>query len=67
MAELSPEAAPYDPYTMGGSMKRKIVNPALIEERARCSFSNEEAYHVAYPADQREEMGIYDILIKKHP
>ena len=37
MADLSRDA-PFDPKVMGGSIKRKIVNPALIEERAKCSF-----------------------------
>ena len=66
MANLSQDA-PFDPKVMGGSMKRKIVNPALLEERAKCTFDREEAYRVAYPAEQREEFAVYDALIKKYP
>jgi len=33
MAEKS-----WDAKTLGGSWKRKIVNPDLAEERAKCNF-----------------------------
>ena len=41
----------FDPYTMGGSIKRKIVNPLLIEERAKCTFDREEAYVTLFPEE----------------
>ena len=66
MAELSQDA-PFDPKVMGGSIKRKIVNPALVEERAKCSFDKNEAFRLAFPVEQREEFAIYDALVKKHP
>ena len=28
----------FDPEVLGGSMKRGIVNPLLIKERAKCNF-----------------------------
>ena len=28
----------FDPAVLGGSIKRGIVNPDLVEERARCAF-----------------------------
>ena len=32
----------WDAARLGGSMKRKIVNPDLIEERAKCAFDQTE-------------------------
>ena len=66
IADLSQDTQ-FDSKVLGGSLKRKIVNPALIEERARCTFDREEAFRVAFPADQREEFTVYDTLIKKYP
>jgi len=54
MNELN-QAAVFDPEVMGGSIKRGIVNPLLIKERARCSFDKEEAYTVLFPEEQRVE------------
>ena len=66
MADLSRDA-PFDPKVMGGSIKRKIVNPALIEERAKCSFDKDEAYRMIFNADTREEFEVFDALLKKYP
>ena len=32
----------WDSAKLGGSMKRNIVNPDLIEERAKCAFDQKE-------------------------
>lgn len=32
----------FDPNVLGGSIKRGIVNPVLIEERAKCAFDQTE-------------------------
>ena len=52
MVELSQEQV-FDPEVLGGSIKRKIVNPELVKERALCSFNREEAYKVLVPPDIR--------------
>ena len=39
----------FDPKVLGGSVEKKIVNPDLIEERAKCTFDKEEAYNIVYP------------------
>ena len=52
---------------MGGSIKRRIVNPDLLEERAKCNFDKEEAKRVIYPAEQLAEFKFYEDLVKKHP
>jgi len=38
----------FDPRTMGGSIKRKIMNPDLLEERAKCDFDQIEAYRTMF-------------------
>ena len=57
----------FDPNTMGGSIKRKIVNPLLVEERAKCTFDKEEAYITLFPEEQRYEYSLFEGLMKKHP
>ena len=52
MVELSQEQV-FNPEELGGSIKRKIVNPELIKERARCTFDRIEAQKVLIPADIR--------------
>jgi len=52
MVELSQDSV-FDPEVMGGSIKRKIVNPVLVRERERCTFDKAEAYKVLFPEDQR--------------
>ena len=34
--------------TSGGSIKRQIVNPDLLEERAKCTFDPEEIKKLIY-------------------
>ena len=41
----------FDPEVLGGSIKRKIVNPLLLEERAKCNFSIAEARRALYNDD----------------
>lgn len=50
MVELNPVQV-FDPKVLGGSIKRRIVNPELLEERAKCNFDQNEARKVIYPAD----------------
>ena len=52
---------------MGGSWKRKIVNPLLVKEREKCSFNTAEARKVVYDKTMLEEFEVYEKLVKKHP
>ena len=52
---------------MGGSIKRKIVNPDLLEERAKCNFDRDEAFKVLYPEEKIAEFKLFHALVKKHP
>ena len=47
MAERTKEQK-FDPEVLGGSIKRKIVNPILIKERAKCNFDKNEGYKTIY-------------------
>ena len=66
MEKLTQEQ-PFDPAVMGGSIKRKIVNPLLVAERAKCDFDREEALRAVYNAEQRAEFELVGALLKKHP
>lgn len=57
----------FDPRVMGGSIKRGIVNPDLVEERAKCNFDQEQAYKLYYDEDIRSEMEWVFRLLKKYP
>ena len=48
----SKEDQAFDPQDLGGSIKRKIVNPLLIAEREKCNFDKNEALNTLYSADQ---------------
>jgi len=52
---------------MGGSIRRKIVNPILVSERAKCSFNREEAFKTLFSPLMRDEFDIFNKIIKKHP
>ena len=66
MAELQPDLI-FDPQVMGGSIKRRIVNPDLLEERAKCNFDRDEAKKVMYQAEMLAEIQFYEDLVKKYP
>ena len=57
----------FDPRTMGGSIKRKIMNPDLLEERAKCDFDQIEAYRTIFDENQRKEFDIYHRMVEKYP
>ena len=66
MAQANKEQT-FDPETMGGSIKRKIVNPLLVAERQKCNFDQEEAYIKIFPSEMRQEIETNEALLKKHP
>ena len=41
----------FDPEVLGGSIKRKIVNPLLVSERAKCDFDMDEGKNTLYTKD----------------
>ena len=53
----------FDPRVMGGSIKRKIVNPDLAEERSKCNFDKEQAYLLFYDEETRYEFDFVFRLI----
>ena len=57
----------FDPKVLGGSIKRKIVNPDLAEERAKCNFDKEQAFLLFYDEETRFEFDFVFRLIKKYP
>lgn len=52
---------------LGGSIKRKIVNPDLIEERAKCNFNQQELAEFVAGKDNLDEMRIIKEEILKDP
>ena len=64
MAEMSQDTSS-DPKVMGGSIKRRIVNPDLVKERTECSFDRERVYKLIFPIEKWETFGIYHALVKK--
>ena len=43
--------AEFDPKILGGSVKRGIVNPDLLEERAKCNFDQSELKYYIFGTD----------------
>ena len=66
MAEHSKQFE-FDTEALGGSIKNKIVNPLLLEERAKCNFDKREAFCLLYSEDIRQEFAYGEALMKKHP
>ena len=58
---------PFDPETMGGSVKRQITNPLLVKERSNINFDRQEAFEALYSPATRYEFDRIDALCKKHP
>ena len=57
----------FDPEVLGGSIKRKIVNPMLVAERAKCNFDKNEGYNTLYSSDQRFEFDFFNKALAKRP
>lgn len=56
-----------DHPTIGGSIKNKIVNPDLLEERAKCNFDKEEVTKIITTDFALNYYKPWIELIKKHP
>ena len=57
----------FDPKILGGSVKRNIVNPDLIEERAKCSFDKQELASFMYSEESLKELQEILEFIKTNP
>ena len=57
----------FDTEILGGSIKRGIVNPNLIEERKNKNFDAEEAFVFLVGEDVRNQVKKMTELRKKYP
>ena len=57
----------FDASVLGGSVKHKIVNPDLLDERAKCDFDKQELVDYIIPAQTQERIKKFSALIEKHP
>ena len=57
----------FDPKVFGGSIERKIVNPALQEEREKCTLDKVEAYEALYSPEIRAEFEIVEDFLRNYP
>jgi hypothetical protein len=49
--QMSKSADNFDPKVLGGSVKRGIFNPDLLEERAKCNFNQREMANYLFKAE----------------
>ena len=59
--------AEFDPKVLGGSVKRKIVNPDLLEERNKCNFDQKEMALLIIGADHINYIKQIDEWASRHP
>ena len=64
---MSRNADDFDPGVLGGSVKRGIVNPDLLEERAKCNFDQREMANYLFKADLVLQVEKINNWIVKHP
>jgi len=57
----------FDPKVLGGSIQRGIVNPDLLEERAKCTFDQKELTLFLHGQKMIDEMDDVVAFTKKHP
>ena len=57
----------FNPAILGESVKRNIVNPDLLEERAKCDFNKQELLNYLLPAETQERLKKFTDLINKYP
>ena len=65
--EMQQEQTVFDPKELGGSIKRRIVNPDLVEEREKCDFDRNEAYTTLFSEQSREAFDLVATMVRKHP
>lgn len=57
----------WDPKYLAGSIKRNIVNPDLIEERAKINFDKQELAEFVISKETLEEMKVINEEIHLNP
>ena len=57
----------FDPQILGGSLKRGIVNPDLLEERAKCTFDQQELELFIHGKEMVSELESMVEFMKTHP
>ena len=57
----------FDPKILGGSVKRGIVNPDLLEERAKCNFDQDELKYYIFGTDLVTMVEKVSDYITTHP
>ena len=57
----------FDPKILGGSVKRGIVNPDLLEEREKCDFDQRELTLSIFGKENVEYIEQVDSFIERHP
>jgi hypothetical protein len=67
MTAKSKDIVEWDSNLLGGSWKRQIVNPALEEERKKCTFDQKELARFVFTEPVYDLMQDMDQLLKKHP
>ena len=56
----------FDP-SLGGSVRLGIVNPDLLEERAKCNFDKEEMTHLLFGQEMIDYVRMISGYLDKHP
>ena len=57
----------FDPKVLGGSVKRGIVNPDLLEERKKCNFDQRELCLFMFGKDMVFFVETVIDYVEKHP
>ena len=57
----------FDPQVLGGSVKRGIVNPDLIEERQKCDFDQREMAYYLFGEELLNSIESTHDFIESHP
>ena len=57
----------FDSKILGGSVKRGIVNPDLLEEREKCDFDQRELTLSIFGKENVEYIEQVDSFIERHP
>ena len=57
----------FNPKVLGGSVKRGIVNPDLLEERAKCDFDQREMIHFLFGAENVKYVETLHDFIEANP
>ena len=57
----------FDPQVLGGRVKRGIVNPDLLEERAKCNFDQRELCNYMFGKELVDYIEKVSDYVTQHP